>query len=52
MGEDRHDPVRVLVMTRSGIGIERWPAADFGFPSTSLPPTWVMERRTRMRRAY
>jgi hypothetical protein len=35
-----------------GIGIERWPAAVFGLPSTSFPPTWVIERRTRIRRAF
>ena len=36
---------------RSGIGTERRPASDFGLPSTSLPPTWVIDRRTRIRRA-
>jgi hypothetical protein len=36
---------------RSGMGTDRLPASDFGFPPTSLPPTWVTERRTRMRLA-
>jgi hypothetical protein len=31
---------------RSGLGTDRRPASDFGLPSTSLPPTWVIERRT------
>jgi hypothetical protein len=38
-------------MRRWGLGIERRPAADLGLPSTSLPPTWVIERRTWLRRA-
>jgi hypothetical protein len=33
------------------MGMERRPATDLGFPSTSLPPTCVIERRTRIRRA-
>jgi hypothetical protein len=38
-------------ITRCGMGTDRRPAADFGLPSINLPPTCVMERRTRSRRA-
>jgi hypothetical protein len=38
-------------ITGSGTGMDRWPAADFGFPSVSLPPTSVIERLTRIRLA-
>jgi hypothetical protein len=37
--------------SRCGMGIDRRPAELFGFPSISFPPTWVIDRRTRVLRA-
>ena len=50
----RRVPTRLtrIGTTRCGIGIERLPAFDLGLPSVSFPPTCVIDRRTRIRRAF